>query len=223
MKTILINNKDLAFTIDTYGMFTGDGVYEQEIDYYQDEYNLTDDELDNFGFNFDHPAIVRDLAEASVSILEQNIVRESEEKIVYDIKLGDTRSPKFYNYTTDSYDATWTIDEAALEAYCLERKDALHKFIDEEWTTTPIDEEDALVMKLDFYTRQVLEEDTYNMEMWEYESEIYMNHMEPDEESAAIIQSKVCDSCGDNQVPVITFDGRKLCEACDTRIAMDLQ
>lgn len=41
--TVKIDNRDLAYTIDTYGMFTGESVDESGREYYRDEYKLTDD------------------------------------------------------------------------------------------------------------------------------------------------------------------------------------
>lgn len=43
MKTLLIDNRDLCYTIDTYGMFNGESTQESEEEYYTEEYKLTEE------------------------------------------------------------------------------------------------------------------------------------------------------------------------------------
>lgn len=67
---ITIDNRDLIYSIDTYGMFTGESVDEMESEHYRDEYGLTDDEWRSLSFDYDHAGIVKDLALESISNIE---------------------------------------------------------------------------------------------------------------------------------------------------------
>ena len=190
---VTIDNRDLAYTIDTYGMFTGDSVAESEAEHYRDEFDLTEDEWREIGFDYDHAGIVKDLASASVNILWN----ELKGAIVHDITIDKTGSPQFYNYTTDHYVANWTVDVDQLEAYIRNCKEEFDKFVSEEWEVKYTDAvmdhdvETQTVIALDFWTRQILSEDSYNEQMWEAESEAYFNNMELDEESDLLVKRKI--------------------------------
>lgn len=198
MKTVIINNLDLAYTIDTYGMFNGgEDLEHYEREYYQDEYNLTDEERDSLEFDYNHPAVVRQFAENSVNILHNELVED--DGIIRSIDLETSTSPRFYNYTTDSYRATWTVDDVKLLEYVREHYDEFHKFASDEWSSleifnldddTCIENDDLLVAMIDFYTRNTLEADDYSMQMWERESEVWVNGMRLDEASQKLIDSK---------------------------------
>lgn len=192
---ITINNRDLPYTIDTYGMFTGEFSEESEREYYADKYNLTDDEQFALGFDYNHSEIVRSLAVESVNLLENNLVR-STNGIVQGISMPEnTRSPQFYNYTTDSYDATWLINEQRLEDYAKKHKYSngytFQEFLlDSSWGLLDSESEDYIVAMLDFVLPSFYDVEDYEMAMFEHESEAYSENMTLDKESEALIVSK---------------------------------
>ena len=98
---ITINSLDLGYTVDTYGMFTGESTDESESDYYREEYNLTDDEWRSIGFDYDHAGIVKSLANSSIQLLDENLIQHGS-GVVTAIDLRSTTSPQFYNYTTEN-------------------------------------------------------------------------------------------------------------------------
>lgn len=188
---ITIDNRDLPYSIDTYGMFTGDSVDESESEHYRETYGLTDDEWQSLGFDYDHAGIVKDLATESISNLENAVVGQ----VVKSITLKDTKSPQFYNFTTDSYTAEWDIDETQLKKYILSRHNRFTKWVldpengyDQDKRNS--DPEYATLAMLEFYLLDQYTEDDYNSEMWERESEIYFNNMNLDAESQKLIDSK---------------------------------
>lgn len=201
MRTIEINSLDLGYTIDTYGMFTGESTDESESDHYREEYNLTDDEWRTIGFDYDHPEIVKALANSSVQLLDENLVQHGS-GVVMAIDLRSTTSPRFYNYTTDSYRADWTIDESKLIDYINQdtAKFANHLVeswnefigvpvkIDLEWLTD--DDDKMLVAAIDFWSRNEYDPESYDMQMFEVESEAYYENMTLNTESQQLIDSK---------------------------------
>lgn len=193
MKTTLkIDNRDLSYTIDTYGMFTGDWQYESEVEYYKDEYELTDDEAQQIDFDYDHPGIVKALAESSINILWNELKGD----IVQDITLDDSGSPQFYNYTTDHYTAEWTVNTDALEAYIRNTEVEFKAYVAEKWdyeyskAVLEQDTDTQTVVALDFWTGRILSEDQYNDQMFEREFEVYSNNMKPTDEMQKLIDQK---------------------------------
>lgn len=203
MRTIKIDNRDLSYTIDTYGMFTGESVHEMEAEHYRDEYDLTDDEWRDLDFDYDMAAITKALALESINI----IWGEMPADIITNIDLIDTDSPRFYNYTTDHYTANWTLDDAALLEYIREHRDGWHKFAADEWNHLRIfnidddkcfdiydendpDNDDLIVAMIDYYTREHLDRESYEMAMFERETEVYMEHMTLAPESQALIDER---------------------------------
>lgn len=66
--------------------------------------------------DYDHSGWLRELADASVAVLQDNIVDPA--GIVRAVETtGDTWSPQYYNFSTDGYMARWTVDTDALEAW----------------------------------------------------------------------------------------------------------
>lgn len=69
--------------------------------------------------DYDHEGWTRELAEASVAVLHETVV--DPEGIIRAVKFtGEVWSPREYNFTTDGYMATWTVDTDALEAWLTE-------------------------------------------------------------------------------------------------------
>lgn len=164
---ILINNKDLAYTIDTYGMFenTND---EYILEGLQEQYpGITYDDIE---WEYNHSEYVKNLAHASINILHNEFVTHGD-GIVKSIDYVKSGSPKFYNYTTDWYTATWDIDETALHAWISKNKDKFNQFIRE--TSWDVEEgtEDYIVAELDFYTSTLFDAESYESLMYEAQSE----------------------------------------------------
>ena len=190
MKTIKVDNRDLNFTIDTYGMFTGESSQEGEEEYYTEEYKLTEDEQEKIEFDYDHPEVVKSLANASVNLLHNEFVTHGN-GIVTAIEIEDTKSPQFYNYTTDSYKANWTINVEALQTYIVLHQSEYDEFVSENWSTLDTENsEDVLVAMLDFYTSNEYDREDYEMSMFEYESEAWTENMKPSEEFQKLLDTK---------------------------------
>lgn len=198
--TLTISNLDLAYTIDTYGMFNGDSVDESEVEYYTDEYQLTPEEAQQIDFDYDHAGIVADLASASVNVLSNELASDP---VVLDISLPvKTRSPQFYNYTTDSYDAEYTIDLDELLKFANQNQAEFGRHIEENWrefVNVPAtitaeylqdDNDKMLVAMLDLYLRSVVDPESYEMQMFESEFEVYSENMQPTPEFKKLIDSK---------------------------------
>ena len=190
MKTIKVDNRDLNFTIDTYGMFTGESSQEGEEEYYTEEYKLTEDEQEKIEFDYDHPEVVKSLANASVNLLHNEFVTHGN-GIVTAIEIEDTKSPQFYNYTTDSYKANWTINVEALQTYIVLHQSEYDEFVSENWSTLDTENsEDVLVAMLDFYTSNEYDREDYEMSMFEYESEAWTENMKPSKEFQKLLDTK---------------------------------
>lgn len=192
---IRINNRDLPYTIDTYGMFNGEWCEDSEREYYADKYNLTEAAQLALGFDYNHSEIVRGLAIESVNLLENNLVGKSG-GIVQGIGMPkNTRSPQFYNYTTDSYDATWLINEQRLADYAKKHKNSdgytfQEYLLNTSWGLLDDTSEDYIVAMLDFVLPSFYDVDEYTDYMFERENEIYTENMTLDKESEALIASK---------------------------------
>ena len=184
-----INNLDLAYTIDTYGMFTGEDTEDSEVEYYQDELGIDPEQVE---FDYDHAGVVQALASESVDILENELKGD----IVKSITLEKSTSPQFYNYTTDSYIAEWDIDHNKLVNYCGANQTEFDKFFRSEWESEWYNRNDSLdfdtwmVIRLDFYTRQELPIDDYNSQMWEFEFSAWSENMKPTPEFQKLIDKK---------------------------------
>lgn len=190
-----IDSRDLHYTIDTYGMFTGEHCEEGEIEYYQENYKLTDDEAGEIEFNYDHAGVVKHLAEASVNLLWNEFVKHGD-GTVKNIDLDDTKSPQFYNYTTDSYMAVWEVNTDMLKQYIADNQDAFTDFVTSNWdyeyskAVAESDEETQAVIAVDFYTSSEYDREEYEMLMFECESEAWLENMTLDKKTQALIDSK---------------------------------
>ena len=152
---LIIDNRDLSYTVDTYQQFTLDNAYEYELDYYTsdeapDEFKAAGVTLDNFDdlvdVNYRNGEYLTAIAGASVDVLSDEFVdrweyvpRESGgndrkyDGIVKAIKLLKVQSPQFYNYTTDSYTAEWIIDAARLKSWIDARRDEYDDFLKDNY------------------------------------------------------------------------------------------
>jgi len=193
---ITINSRDLPYTIDTYGMFTGDSAEEMEAEYLAEQYGLTEAEQFELEWDYNHPAIVRDFALESVNILANGLEGKSSGGIVLAISLPENaRSPQFYNYTTDSYDATWTIDKHKLLKFADKHKNGEGQTFREyrqsiSWGDMDEASEDYIVAALDFVLPYFLDVESYEDAMFEAESTIYIENMKLEAVSQQLIESK---------------------------------
>ncbi len=193
---IKIDSRDLPYTIDTYSMFTGDNSEEGEQEYYASEYDLTESEQFSIAFDYNHEGIVKALANESVNLLDQNLIQHNEtDGIVKSISMPiKTRSPQFYNYTTDSYVAEWDIDYKKLQAAVKGHVNKEGQTFQQYLTSGPWhdhDQDDTLaVAMLDFWLPSVYSVDDYNMVMFERETEAYYENRNLDADSQKLIDSK---------------------------------
>jgi hypothetical protein len=169
---IKLNNLDTNFSIDTYQMFTGDYVYESELEYYKEDHNK-----ENVDINFDHKNIVKDLANESIKTILSHLNQyDTTKDIIKDIVLIDTFSPKYYNYTTDSYDMEIDFNSNKLNKWIKDNyldndvKELLNK-----WSLK--DKENQFCAKLIIYLNTMIDKDSYNMSIWEEETNIYYENM----------------------------------------------
>ena len=183
--TININNLDTDMVhIDTYQMLTGDNFTDYELETLQEQY--PECTYDDFEWTYDHENIVKDLAMASIDILSNAIDND----IIKSIEYVSSTSPRFYNYTSDSYIMAVTVDEKELNEYIQLNFIELRKIL-ASWTTatknsewyvteyTPIDDINASDLQHASITHildNCMTEDNYNMAMWEIEMEAYMEN-----------------------------------------------
>jgi hypothetical protein len=208
---VLLSNKDLVYTIDTYSTFTVDSAYESEAEYYSEEYGIDRDSVD---FDFNHRGYVQALSECSVEYLRDNF-KDSE--IIKSITLVTSKSPQFYNYTTDSYDMVIDYRLSALKKYINDNYDDYVQFVKTDWHnalynanfdtklvdrgkwSSAIDDyvrddvsifkdDDCIASMLDYYTRQEYTEEQYLDDMYESVNEIAYEFMKPDEDTRKLIE-----------------------------------
>lgn len=119
--SLVIDNRDLPVgSVDLYQTFTGeanDEYMEQMEREHLKEAGLDPDDYE-ITIESDMPEIHQQHAQLSVEILRDLLAEHEEDEVV--INISDPlriASPKFYNYTTDSYTAEWTICREALMGY----------------------------------------------------------------------------------------------------------
>ena len=169
---IKLNNLDTNLSIDTYQMFTGDSVYDSEIEYQKEEHNK-----ENIDINFDHKNIVKDLANESIKTILSHLNQyEATKDIIKDVVLINSFSPTYYNYTTDSYDMEINFNSKKLSKWIKDN------FLDSEvdsllkkWYL--FDKENQFCAKLVIFLNTIIDKDSYNMSMWDEETNIYFNNM----------------------------------------------
>jgi len=174
---ITIDNRDTNNVhIDTYQMLTGEYADEMMREY-EKENALTDGRVyDEYAdIDYDMPAIREGLARASISVVLQAIIYTPAATIIEDIKLVKTASPKFYNYTTDSYTADYTINPVALNEYIKENYTAILERV-QNYSGGNTSENMAYAAVCHLIDETITADD-YNMAMWEVETEIYYENM----------------------------------------------
>lgn len=180
---ITINSNDTYFHIDTYGTFTLDYEIDKEVEYYREEQNK---DVDSDSFSIDYVGYRKELAVASIDYIK---TLTSDGGIITDITFMDSSSPRFYNYTTDSYTALWTYNKNKLKKYINNNYSRWMDFTINQWPsvssnvnyntkkwinnstydpktcsmipgehTSIYDNEDCITSMIDFYTRDLYQD-----------------------------------------------------------------
>ena len=128
---IAINSNDTYFHIDTYSVFTLDSEIDNEIDYLMNESSAEPSKYDDYDYEVDHEGHRLALALASINYIKE---LTSGGGIIKDILYENSTSPRFYNYTTDSYTATWFYNKNKLKKYINDNYQAWQEFTASEWS-----------------------------------------------------------------------------------------
>lgn len=170
---ITLNSQDTPFTVDMYQTFTGEEHDDWRIEDYNEQ-NNTSLEYDDFDWKYDTKEILKWLSIASVEYIRDNIL---DDVILSVSEPSDFHSPKFYNYETDSYMATYTVDTDRLDEYLTEdNRERYEEFIGnniEMFNSSKRD--DYLLM---FYLKEVVDESEYMIIMYDETVEAFLNHTE---------------------------------------------
>lgn len=97
---------------DTYQSFNGDSWVESTIEYLREETGR-DLGYDDINWTYDHKGIVRDLAEELSNWLSQTLMEAGLESL-RDVKVVDSWSPAYYNFTSDGWEVELTFDPIEL-------------------------------------------------------------------------------------------------------------
>jgi len=177
MQKITLDNRDTEnIHIDTYGMLTGENYDEMTLEYERDEKNNPELNYDSFDWTYEHPAIVKDFAAASIEILEQVISNTNYAKIITGIQYLASGSPTYYNYTTDWYTAEYTVDETALDAYIQANYEEIEKIVQRYDDCNATGKEYAELLNhaaVCHILNNCMTADDYNIALWEKEYEVY--------------------------------------------------
>ncbi len=177
MTTVTIHSGDTEkIHIDTYGMLTGDSFVAYELDGLQEQHNNNELTYDDFDWDYDHPAIVKEFAKHSIATVLQAIAHTPYADIITGITYVESGSPKYYNYSSDWYRAEVSYNLVKLNEYVKANYDAILEKAN-SYSGSDHDENmmyAAIVHILD----NAIETDDYNYSMWEVEYEVYSNNTE---------------------------------------------
>jgi hypothetical protein len=126
-KIININNINTFFTVDSYQTFTSDSTDEGMIEYFNDE-NNTDYGYDDFDWIYDMKKIHKGMAVASIDWIKDSFL----DKIILDVTLDTVQSPKYYNYTTDSYNMNVSVNINELREFIFSNIDKYNTWKDKQ-------------------------------------------------------------------------------------------
>lgn len=175
-KTLKIDNRDTEnIHIDTYSMLTGESADDMMREYEEENARTENREYNkDFDIDYDMKSIVKDLANVSIGILENNVDKD----IIKSITLISTSSPKFYNYTTDGYVMAVSFNEKALNKYIEDNKQAVKDiFKDYSHQYDEDMNENIYHAGLCHLLDNCITKDDYNIDMWEEETNVYYEHM----------------------------------------------
>lgn len=106
-------------SVDTYGLFTGDGYFDTEWDYFHSELGLPDSTVEIKVS--DHDRLLRSLADTSHQWVTEQLFEQDEPAIMTHGDVTGVWSPQFYNFATDQYDAKYAIDLELMEEWIASR------------------------------------------------------------------------------------------------------
>lgn len=129
MTTTTINSQDTMFTVDQYQTFNLDAETEYLIQDYNDN-NNTNYSYDDFNIEYDMDGYLKELSDCSIDFINELFKDDS---IVKSVRLLEYSSPKFYNYSTDSYSAEWKYNSKKLKLFIDNKWDDFCKFLADEW------------------------------------------------------------------------------------------
>ena len=168
--TTEVNSLDLNLSIDSYQTFTGVSTreYMEEMACERLKEQGEDPEDYEIEIEFDMDQVLKSLADCSLAIA-RGMLAEYEQThpeaagIVLKIEgPTDVHSPEYYNYTTDSYTAKWTIDQEKLERFT--DSDEFGEWFKASWWKKEFDYSTAAladeVKKLESYRKEVAEKGT---------------------------------------------------------------
>jgi hypothetical protein len=178
-------------TIDTYQTFTGDSWQENEVDWLDEEYGIDKETAWRvLNFDYNHEGIRRGLAEASIEGILGAVYYD---EIIESIEYQSSWSPQYYNFETDSYTATYTVDFDRLKQWYRKNGKDSEEWMRERWTSYdgfhsfmyPGYWEEEQYMEgmrvyatIAMYLQEVLNDETPFMHVAEAEDEIYRENVE---------------------------------------------
>ena len=176
---ITVNSQDLgdAGSIDTYNQFTGDGVDESIIQYYNENHN-TNYTYDDFEWDYEHAEIVKDLATERAYLLETELPGFKS------IKVESTGSPREYKFSTDYAMFEIDYDEKMVSDYINSHPEYVDWYRNSGWYSviewredTEGKQELVRMAQLNFYLNDFYEEHWYDYDpLYDKESDIYWEH-----------------------------------------------
>lgn len=167
--------------IDTYVTFAGESWADQEYEYLIDEENADPESIE---IDYDMEAIRKALAEASIDYVLETVDRE----VILNVELSATFAPREYNFTTDAYDARFTVCLSKLQAWAAESKFDVDAYVEEfhqsydgfiSFVPSALESNrEAMThyLMIAAYLRSVLDSSEHDMHVWESESEAYSNN-----------------------------------------------
>ena len=100
---------------DTYHLFTSEHFENIEIQYAVEVSGEDDLDYDDFDWEYDHSAIVREISETIADVIVEKLV-EIDLDSARDADVKDSWSPREYNFTSDGFEMEFTCDPKELRA-----------------------------------------------------------------------------------------------------------
>lgn len=176
-------------TVDTYQTFTGDSYVESTYEWIAEEYGV---ELDwrNSDVRYNNDGILKELSEASIAAIVNQLPVDSP---IESIEYVSHWSPAYYNFQTDTYTATYTVNWTKLqkwlkqsglnrEEWFIERwrsYDGFHSYMYPGYWEDPQYKQALLVYAtIAMWMEHNLDREAMFMDMIENDYEIFMNNVE---------------------------------------------
>lgn len=184
MAKILTTTEVLGYTLDTYTMFS-------PTDYLVNDTDIADYDIDFEGYK-------QGLAKLAENILSNEL--QFNPGVVLSVSIGDVKSPREYNFTTDKGDADVDVDLKALREYIENNRTEFSEYIKENYTSYDgfisfvENSYDSFMAKFDlpsgerdgelhkgaavgwYMRRELISQEEYHQAMWEgYGEVIYEN------------------------------------------------